>query len=227
MGRSDGVSAPAPSCGGGQGWGVARTVEIGQCAVACLSDRTARPPSSILPHKSLRPGARKRGPGGGGGAVGRSLRKLKSRRRKCSICAPSSRLRLLPACALLLPRARRFPRLQQDARAHQYRGRDGRGGGVQNRGLVGRDARLLRHAHPRPAEEPLYLSLRHRHRRRGPPRRHGDDVHRPGKVHSFRRGKLLAARLAGGHLRRDRHARFVRLDDVPHRPAEARIISPS
>jgi hypothetical protein len=27
---------------------------------------SARPPSLILPHKSLRPGARKRGPGGGG-----------------------------------------------------------------------------------------------------------------------------------------------------------------
>src|SRR5579863_4461889 len=42
---------PAPSCGGGQGWGVARTEEIVGCATAPLSRRTARPPSLVLPHK--------------------------------------------------------------------------------------------------------------------------------------------------------------------------------
>ncbi|HZC95286.1 MAG TPA: DNA polymerase Y family protein, partial [Bradyrhizobium sp.] len=36
----DGVSAPAPSCGGGQGWGVARTGENIECAAALLSRRT-------------------------------------------------------------------------------------------------------------------------------------------------------------------------------------------
>ena len=54
LGRIDGVSAPAPSCGGGQGWGVARTEEIIECAIARSSRRTARPPSSVLPHKGLR-----------------------------------------------------------------------------------------------------------------------------------------------------------------------------
>jgi hypothetical protein len=43
--------AHPPSCGGGQGWGVARTEEIIECAIAGSSRRTARPPSSILPHK--------------------------------------------------------------------------------------------------------------------------------------------------------------------------------
>jgi hypothetical protein len=44
-----------------------------------LTRRTARPPSFILPHKSLRPGARKRGPGGGGDALARFPRKPKSK----------------------------------------------------------------------------------------------------------------------------------------------------
>ena len=48
--------------------------------------------------------------------------------------------------------------------------------------------------------------------------RHRDDVHRPGQVRGLGRGQLLAARPAGRHLRRDRHARFARLDDVPDRP---------
>jgi len=45
-----GVSAPAPSCGGGKGWGVARTKEIIAGAAARLSRWTARPPSLFLPH---------------------------------------------------------------------------------------------------------------------------------------------------------------------------------
>jgi len=49
FGSIDGVSAPAPSCGGGQGWGVARTEEIVE-GVAPVR-RTARPPSLFLPHK--------------------------------------------------------------------------------------------------------------------------------------------------------------------------------
>ena len=48
-----------------------------------------------------------------------------------------------------------------------------------------------------------------------------------GKFVAYRRGQLLATRLAGRHLRRDRHARFRRLDDVPHRSAEVTITSPS
>src|SRR5580704_9865380 len=31
FGKIDGVSAPAPSCGGGKGWGVARTEGIIEC----------------------------------------------------------------------------------------------------------------------------------------------------------------------------------------------------
>src|SRR5580704_2851174 len=63
FGRIGAVSAPAPSCGGGSGWGVARAGEIIGRAAAPLSRRTVRPPSLILPHK------------GGGNALKRSLRK--------------------------------------------------------------------------------------------------------------------------------------------------------
>ena len=45
-----------------------------------------------------------------------------------------------------------------------------------------------------------------------------------GKFISLRRGQLLAARLAGGHLRGDRYARFVGLDDVPDRPPEVKSL---
>ncbi len=64
FGSIDGVSAPAPSCGGGHspsegrafsrtpyGWGVALAEETIECAAAPLSYRTARPPSLFLPHK--------------------------------------------------------------------------------------------------------------------------------------------------------------------------------
>jgi protein ImuB len=50
FGSIDGVSAPAPSCGGGQGWGVARAAKVIECAAPVLR-RTARPPSLILPRK--------------------------------------------------------------------------------------------------------------------------------------------------------------------------------
>jgi protein ImuB len=46
----DSNSAPAPSCGGGQGWGVAQAKAIIECAAPVLRG-TARPPSLILPHK--------------------------------------------------------------------------------------------------------------------------------------------------------------------------------
>ena len=48
--RETGV-LPDALCGGGRGWGVGRTKEIVECAAALSSRRTARPPSSILPHK--------------------------------------------------------------------------------------------------------------------------------------------------------------------------------
>jgi protein ImuB len=64
FGSIDGISAPAPSCGGGHspsegrafsrtpyGWGVAQTEETIECAAALLSHRTARPPSLFLPQK--------------------------------------------------------------------------------------------------------------------------------------------------------------------------------
>ena len=70
--RETGV-LPDALCGGGQGWGSRGRRGLSNAP-------TARPPSSILPHKSLRPGARKRGPGGGGDASGRSARKLKHKR---------------------------------------------------------------------------------------------------------------------------------------------------
>ena len=70
-----------PACGGGHspsegralsrtpyGWGVERTEEIIECAIAGSSRRTARPPSSVLPHQ------------GGGSAVVQSARALKSKR---------------------------------------------------------------------------------------------------------------------------------------------------
>jgi hypothetical protein len=47
----DGVGAPAPSCGGGLGRGVARTQEIVEFTSAGSSRRTVRPPSLFLPHK--------------------------------------------------------------------------------------------------------------------------------------------------------------------------------
>ena len=140
------------------------------------------------------------------------------------VCSNSSSLR--PACGRCHARARRLPRLQQDACAHQYRGRDRRRRGLQDGGLVGRHARLLRDAGSRPPQEPLRLSLRHRHRRRGPRDRHRDHVHRPRQVRRLWRRELLATRPAGGHLRRDRHARFRRLDDVPHRPPEVKTHFP-
>jgi hypothetical protein len=46
--RETGV-LPNALCGGGQEWGVARIAEIIECAIARLSPRTARPPSSVLP----------------------------------------------------------------------------------------------------------------------------------------------------------------------------------
>ena len=46
LGGVDGVGAPAPSCGGGLGWGVARTWLIAQDGAT---------PLRVLPHKSLRP----------------------------------------------------------------------------------------------------------------------------------------------------------------------------
>src|ERR1700735_1816266 len=51
---TDSVGAPAPSCWGGQGWGVARAEEISECTAALFSCRSARPPSSVLPHKGAR-----------------------------------------------------------------------------------------------------------------------------------------------------------------------------
>jgi protein ImuB len=51
FGGIDGISAPAPSCGGGQGLGVAQTEETTECAAALLLHRVARPPSLFLPHK--------------------------------------------------------------------------------------------------------------------------------------------------------------------------------
>ena len=52
----DGASAPAPSCGGGPGWGVARTAEVIERAAVRLSHRTARPPPCPPPQ-----GGRRRG----------------------------------------------------------------------------------------------------------------------------------------------------------------------
>ena len=55
------------------GWGVARTPETADLRSTAAKDADARltgeewrDPPPNLPHKSLRPGARKRGPGGGG-----------------------------------------------------------------------------------------------------------------------------------------------------------------
>ena len=44
FGGTDGVGAPAPSCGGGRG-GVAPATEIIECVPVPLLRRTARPPS--------------------------------------------------------------------------------------------------------------------------------------------------------------------------------------
>ena len=55
---------PGPNCRGSTRLNT--TAERGLCRGGSHSDRLARPPSFVLPQKSLRPGARKRGPGGGG-----------------------------------------------------------------------------------------------------------------------------------------------------------------
>jgi len=52
-----GRCAPLPLVGRGWGWG---------SSCEAPSPTYLLPPSLTLPHKSLRPGARKRGPGGGG-----------------------------------------------------------------------------------------------------------------------------------------------------------------
>ncbi len=44
-----------------------------------------------------------------------------------------------------------------------------------------------------------------------------------GQVQDLRHQRLLAARLAGGQLRRDRQRRLGRLDDVPQRRAQVRV----
>ena len=49
FGGIDGVSAPAPSCGGGPGWGVALTGEIINGRRSRLEDGAT--PSLVLPHK--------------------------------------------------------------------------------------------------------------------------------------------------------------------------------
>ena len=41
--RINAVSAPAPSCGGGQGWGVARVEEVFECACFLLAEDGATP----------------------------------------------------------------------------------------------------------------------------------------------------------------------------------------
>jgi hypothetical protein len=64
------VGAPAPSCGGWTGWGVAPTAERDLCRGCSHSDRLARPPSFVVPHKSLRPGAQARSGWGGERARG-------------------------------------------------------------------------------------------------------------------------------------------------------------
>ena len=65
FGRIDGVSAPAPSCGGGPGWGVALTGEMIECAGARLSPKD---------------GATLLGPPPQGDAAGRFPRKPKAAR---------------------------------------------------------------------------------------------------------------------------------------------------
>ena len=57
---------PLPPCGGGLGRGVA--LRSPSLVVRATRERPVRRPTPTLPQKSLRPGARKRGPGGEGAA---------------------------------------------------------------------------------------------------------------------------------------------------------------